>query len=139
MTKYARNYTSDILDELLSEITPEEQRKTDKKMLLADKIYRAIKTKGWKKGDLAKAMGKQPSVISKWLSGTHNFESDTLLDLEEILNINLFSLEEPSTSLKVVYTASAQTTVMAENKSINTFNIPAKTCLIYTERDRLCC
>lgn len=94
MSKKARNYTSDILDELLSEITPEEQRRTDKRMLLAARIDDAMKAKGWKKGDLAREMNKQPSVITRWLSGTNNFESDTLFDIERVLGINLITLKD---------------------------------------------
>lgn len=94
MSKKARNYESDILDELLSEITPEEQRKTDKRMSLAVRIDEAMKAKGWKKGDLAREMNKQPSVITRWLSGTNNFESDTLFELEEKLGINLVNVGE---------------------------------------------
>jgi ribosome-binding protein aMBF1 (putative translation factor) len=94
MSKKARNYSSDILDELLSEITPEEQRRTDKRMLLAARIEDAMKAKGWKKGDLAIAMDKQPSIITRWLSGTNNFESDTLFELEDKLGIKLINIEE---------------------------------------------
>ncbi len=94
MNTKARNHKSDILDELLSEITPEEQRITEKRMLLAARIEDAMKVKGWKKGDLAREMNKQPSIITRWLSGTHNFESDTLFELEEKLGINLITVQE---------------------------------------------
>lgn len=89
----ATNYSSDLLSGLLAEISVEEQEKTDKRMRLAARIASGIKAKGWKKSDLAIALNKQPSVISKWLSGTHNFESDTLFDIERVLNIELFNLE----------------------------------------------
>lgn len=94
MTNKARNYTSEILDELLSEITPREQEKTDKRMMLAVKIEKAMRAKRWKKGDLAREMKKQPSIITRWLSGTHNFEVDTLFDLEYHLGIKLVIVEE---------------------------------------------
>ena len=94
MSKKARNYTSDLLDELLSEITPQEQRRTDKRMLLAARIDDAMKAQGWRKGDLAREMNKQPSIITRWLSGTHNFESDTLFELEDKLGIKLMNVEE---------------------------------------------
>ena len=93
MDKKARNYTSKILDELLSEITPSGQSITEKRMLLAARIDDALKAKGWRKGDLARKMNKQPSMITRWLSGTHNFESDTLFELEEMLGINLINLQ----------------------------------------------
>lgn len=95
MTKRAENYESDLLSKILSEISPQEQAKTDKRMLLAAKIADAMKRKGLKKSELATIMGKQPSVITKWLSGTHNFELDTLLDLEFHLDTNFILLEKP--------------------------------------------
>jgi len=88
----ARHYTSKLIDDLLDEITPEEQEITDKRMLLAAKIDEAIKTKDWKQNDFAAAMDKVPSEISKWLSGIHNFNSDTLFEIEIVLGIKLINL-----------------------------------------------
>lgn len=87
-------YNSSLLDELLSEITPEEQEKTNKRMMLAAKIAAAIKAKGWKKSEFAERMGKYPSDVSKWLSGTHNFETDTLFEIEKVLGVDLFTWKE---------------------------------------------
>lgn len=92
MSKTEMHYSS-ILDEILGTITPQEAEKARKRMLLAARIDDGIKAKGWKKIDLAKVLNKQPSEISKWLSGTHNFNSDTLFDIEEILNIGLVTLD----------------------------------------------
>ena len=103
MKKTAEKYESDILSDLLSEISPQEQEKTDKRMMLAARIDDAMKAKGWKKGDLAREMNKQPSIITKWLSGTHNFESDTLFDIERVLNIGLVSLNDSPKELIVKY------------------------------------
>lgn len=83
----------DLLSELLGNITPSEQAKTDKKMILAAKIANAIKAKGLKKSEFAEQMGKVPSEISKWLSGTHNFTSDTLIDIERTLGIQLIDVK----------------------------------------------
>jgi transcriptional regulator with XRE-family HTH domain len=80
----------DLLSELLGNITPEEQAKTDKKMILATKIANAIKAKGLNKSEFTTLMGKDhQSEISRWLSGTHNFTTDTLLDIEQVLSIQL--------------------------------------------------
>ncbi|BDX37059.1 hypothetical protein CYCD_04140 [Tenuifilaceae bacterium CYCD] len=90
----AKLYTSNLIDELFQETSPEELEKTEKRMLLAAQIEDAMKRKGWKAKDLAKAIGKSPSEISKWLSGTHNFTSDTLFDLEKVLDTCIFSREK---------------------------------------------
>lgn len=126
MSNKARNYTSDILDGLLSEITPEEQRRTDKRMLLALKIEKAMKAKEWKKGDLASEMNKKPSVITKWLSGTHNFESNTLFELEEKLGITLVALEEKRQAPTVFYQFTVQSTVKSDQTDEGKFNIPSR-------------
>lgn len=78
-----------LLNDLLSTISAEEQSKTDKKMILAAKIANAIKARGLKKSEFAEVLGKQPSEISKWLSGTHNFTVETLMDIEQVLSIQL--------------------------------------------------
>ena len=83
----------DLLNELLGKISADEQSKTDRKMILAVKIANAIKAKGLKKSEFAEKLGKQPSEISKWLSGTHNFTVDTLIDIEQALSIHLLDTE----------------------------------------------
>lgn len=100
----ARVYNSPLIKELLDEITPEQFAHTEKRMLLAARLDEAIKAKGWRKNEFATAVGKKPSVISKWLSGTHNFTADTLFDIERILNINLIRLEcKPEITYKTYY------------------------------------
>ncbi len=89
-----KKQNSNILSDILSEITPEEQERTNKRMLLAARIDDARRIKGWSKKAFAEIMGQQPSVITKWLSGTHNFTTDTLFELEEKLGINLIQVEK---------------------------------------------
>jgi len=86
-----------ILASLLSEIDPLEQAKTDAKMEIAAKIAQAMEAKKWKKKDLLQAVGKDnPSIITKWLSGTHNFTIETLVELEKALSIQLIHREVKS-------------------------------------------
>ena len=74
-------------------VKPEEQARIDYKMQLAAKIHAALKAKGWKSLDLADALDlKSPSLVSKWLSGTHNFTIDTLVDIQRVLGIQFFNL-----------------------------------------------
>jgi len=61
-------------------------------MLLAASISKAIKSKGLTKSEFAEKMGKNPSVVTKWLSGVHNFTSDTLTDIQQVLGISLLNL-----------------------------------------------
>ena len=107
----AEIYSSPLIEELLQGISPEEQERTNKRMLLAARIDDGIKAKGWKKKDFATAMSKTPSEISKWLSGTHNFTSDTLFDIERVLQIKLLQTEEqqqPEVTEVYLYMATSQ-------------------------------
>lgn len=104
------NYSSPLVENLLTTITPEEQEQIDHKMKLAAKIHAGIKSKGWKSVDLAQALNlKSPSLVSKWLSGTHNFTVDTLVDIQRVLGINLLNTEPdrstPSLNVNLTITA----------------------------------
>lgn len=94
-------YNSPAIDEIFNQISSAEFKKTEQRMLLAAKIDDAVKAKGWKKTDFAREMKKSPSEISKWLSGTHNFTSDTLWDIGEVLGINFINIDvSPEPSIK---------------------------------------
>lgn len=112
------NYSSDLIDDLLDNIKPEEQEQTDYKMMLSAKIYAGLKAKGWKSLDLANALNlKSPSLVSKWLSGTHNFTVDTLVDIQRVLNIKLLDVElsHPAPTLKVSFTVSVAPASLSED------------------------
>jgi len=123
MIKKAREYSSPILESILSEIDPKEQIKCDKRMMLAIKIEEAMQAKGWKKGDLAREMNKQPSIITRWLSGTNNFESDTLFELEEKLGINLINVQEKQRE-QILHFHLNLTQKIKTDSSINIINEP---------------
>jgi transcriptional regulator with XRE-family HTH domain len=103
MSKKA-NKTSSILDDILNETTEKEVGLIEYRMLLAEKIDKALKVKGWRKKDLAEAIGKSRSTVTQWLSGTHNFTSDTLWEIGEVLGVKLLNIQEPERAeQKVVY------------------------------------
>ena len=61
-------------------------------MQIAVNLDESLKAKGWKQTQLAEALGVDRSLITKWLSGTHNFTIDTLVQLSVILDITLADL-----------------------------------------------
>jgi len=81
---------TNLLDELFEEIQGSQAlKRTENRMLLAQKIDMGMKAKGWNKTKFAKEIGQKNSVITRWLSGTHNFTSDTLTDIADVLGIDL--------------------------------------------------
>lgn len=102
-------FSSKLIDDLLDSIDPAEQAKVDAKMLIAAKIADAMKAKGWRNNDLLKAVNKEnPSIITKWLSGTHNFTVDTLVELGNALGINLLNLSEPEAKVVMYFQSVSQ-------------------------------
>ena len=77
-----QNHHSDILENFLSLGTPEESQRVQNKMMMASKIADAIKNKRISKKEFAELINQKPSVITKWLSGGHNFTMDTLSDIQ---------------------------------------------------------
>lgn len=92
---FEASYNGDSIDRLMEQVSPEEQEETDVKMLLAAKIYKAMKQKGWTQTRFAEAANQHVSVVSKWLSGTHNFTVETLLSIQRMLGIRLLDIDEP--------------------------------------------
>jgi ribosome-binding protein aMBF1 (putative translation factor) len=97
----ARKVRSAVIDTLLQEITPQIQQQVERRMNLAAQIYDAIQEKGLTNQEFAYLMGKKPSETSRWLSGTHNFTTETLWEIERVLSIQLLTSsvqKDPKTS-----------------------------------------
>ena len=91
----ARKYTSPIINQLLDEITPVEKLQTNTKMTLAARLDDLITARGWSKSEFAEKVNKNPSEITKWLSGTQNFTIDTLAEIGVVLNMSVPELFAP--------------------------------------------
>ena len=85
----AREYHSKTIENIQKKISPERKDQIRKRMLLAARIDDALKEKQLTNQEFACMMGKKPSEISKWLSGTHNFTTETLWEIERVLHIQL--------------------------------------------------
>lgn len=93
MMNKAETYSSPILTELATNRPLKTVENVRKQMALAVRIDEAVKAKGWSKKEFANQMGKKPPEISRWLSGCHNFTTDTLWRIEEVLNIQLIMVQ----------------------------------------------
>lgn len=66
------------LRELLSDITPEERAEARLSFQISNRLDFLMRERGLSKKQLADAIGKRPSEITRWLSGEHNFTISTL-------------------------------------------------------------
>lgn len=62
-----------------------------KSLDLVDALQLALDKKGWNQADLAKALGKAPSEINKWLNPAHNMTLKTIAKLEDKLEVTLLA------------------------------------------------
>jgi transcriptional regulator with XRE-family HTH domain len=124
-TKKAELYSSNLINELLESIDTEEANRIEKRMLLAAKIEDAMKAKGLNKSQFAELMGKNNSVITKWLSGTHNFTSDTLFDIGRILGVKLINIDTVENCQSKNYKAEVTTSV--DKTNIDNPQLPTST------------
>jgi antitoxin component HigA of HigAB toxin-antitoxin module len=66
------------LRELLGEISPEDRAQTRLSFEISNKLDALMQERGLSKKQLADAIGKRPSEITRWLSGEHNFTIATI-------------------------------------------------------------
>ena len=65
----------------------------DRHKLVAGKIKSALKDQGIGNKEFAQMMDVQPSSVTKWLKGNHNFTVKTIWDIEWVLGIRLIKLD----------------------------------------------
>ena len=76
--------------------TPEDKARYEaaaRRMRIAAQIADAMDAAGIGKKQLAEKMGKCPSEITKWLSGTQNFTSDVLAEISQVLGVEITGSE----------------------------------------------
>ncbi len=87
----ARQYDSPILRRIEERIPKELSEQIDRRMSLAVKIAETLRARGLTNQEFAFMMGKKPSEVSRWLSGTHNFTTETLWQMERVLNVQILT------------------------------------------------
>lgn len=93
--KTAKKYRSPVINKLLTEISPVEKLQITTKMSLAARLDDLISERGWGKSEFAEKVNKNPSEITKWLSGTQNFTIDILSEIALALNLPIVELFAP--------------------------------------------
>ncbi len=102
--KQAKVYKSKVLEDFFTVKDTKEYKRTENNMLLALRIEKAVEARGWNRTRFAKEMNVESSVITKWLSGTHNFTCNTLFDIEDVLKICLVNTKEPHNTQTILNT-----------------------------------
>ena len=100
MNNKARVHKNPRLAKIISDIPELDKRKIAGRMSLAARIDDLRKASGFRsKTAFARAVNKHESVITKWLSGTHNFTADTLEEISEALGVPIGAFFSHDTQL----------------------------------------
>lgn len=66
------------LQDILEQIPKEDREQTRLSFAISNRLDFLMKEKGLNKRQFAKALGKRPNEITRWLSGEHNFTLNTI-------------------------------------------------------------
>ena len=82
----------DAFDRILSRTPEATLRKIDKNLAIANRISEILNRQGKTQRELARALGKSESEISKWLTGLHNLELRTIYKIEAALGEDVIAV-----------------------------------------------
>jgi transcriptional regulator with XRE-family HTH domain len=84
----------DAFDRILARTPEATKRQVDKNLAIATRIIEILNEQGKSQRDLARALGKSESEISKWLTGLHNLELRTIYKIEIALGEDVIEVKE---------------------------------------------
>ena len=70
-----------------------EKLKAARRQRIAEEISDALEASGMTRKAFAEAMHRQPSEVTKWLSGTHNFTCNLLEEISAVLGVSISGAE----------------------------------------------
>lgn len=85
------NTAFDEYNAIVASIPKEIHEEVAMEMALSARIYDLMRMRGLTKTEFARALGKRPCEITKWLSGQHNFTIRTLSMLSAFFGEPLIS------------------------------------------------
>lgn len=84
-----------------------------RRMIAAQQIEAAMKLRGLNRKQLSELMHRNPSEVTKWLSGNHNFTISLLQEISEVLDVEISGVEDIGKIVKE-YTAESNNDVIEE-------------------------
>ena len=83
----------DAFDRILARTPEATKHNIEKNVAIANRIIEILRGQGKSQRDLARAMGKSESEISKWLTGLHNLELRTIYKIEAVLGEEIIEVK----------------------------------------------
>ncbi len=96
---------NNLFEKYLERVDPEIRNEVSLNIDIANRIYDLIKKKGMTQREFAALMGKRESEVSRWLSGTRGFTTNTLAKISAVLGEPVVKVPEASEQSMVSYSA----------------------------------
>lgn len=96
---------NNLFEKYLERVDPEIRNEVRLNIDIANRIYDLIKKKGMTQREFAALMGKRESEVSRWLSGTRGFTTNTLAKISAVLGDPVVKVPEASEQSMVSYSA----------------------------------
>lgn len=94
---------NNLFEKYLERVDPEIRNEVSLNIDIANRIYDLIKKKGMTQREFAALMGKRESEVSRWLSGTRGFTTNTLAKISAVLGEPVVKVPEASEQSMVSY------------------------------------
>lgn len=91
--------TNALIDSIRNTTPPDVNKQVDLCVAIANRIFALMDERGMKQRDLAKALGKTETEVSRWLSGTHNLTIATIAKIAIVLGDDIIT----TTNQKLLY------------------------------------
>lgn len=86
--------TNSLFRECLASIPEDTRAELEMSFAIANRIADILKQKGLTQRDLAVMLGKRESEVSKWLTGRHNFTTNTIARIQLALGKDIISVPQ---------------------------------------------
>lgn len=93
--------TNKLMNEIRQTMTPEMKNQMELSVSIANRIYEILEEKGMSQKDLALALGKTETEVSRWLSGTHNLTIATIAKISVALGQDIIQVVRPLKRVKL--------------------------------------
>lgn len=103
--------------EMIRQQTPVEvQKQVDLCVAIANRVYDLLEERGMSQRDLARALGKTETEVSRWLSGTHNLTIATIAKMAAVLGDDIITATSSTRHKEYKYHGfDAEATMVAED------------------------
>ncbi|WP_296683679.1 helix-turn-helix transcriptional regulator [Flavobacterium sp.] len=88
-----------LIKEKSKTINADNKQFISKNLDISQQVFEILERKGWKQKNLAQALGKSESEISKLLSGLHNLTLKSITQLEVVLESDIITTPKKRSSL----------------------------------------